>query len=247
MATPTFTHAAAAQRQLADIVTEDARSAAVFERFGLDFCCQGRRTVEQAAADRGAPIADVLAALAALGTPPAPDMRPVSEADLDEITRQIVVRHHRYVRETSPAIAGWLETLITRHGARHPELAQVRQVFGDLQDELLAHMVKEENVLFPFIDELARASREGVRPARGPFGTIVNPIRVMESDHALAGELLTQLRTLTNGYQVPADGCATYRLCFLELARFERDLHEHVHLENNVLFPRAAELENQLA
>jgi len=103
-------------------------------------------------------------------------------------------------------------------------------------------MVKEENVLFPFIDDLARADRDGSRAPRGPFGTILNPVRVMESDHALAGELLSRLHSLTNGYRVPDDACNTYRLCYQELARFEHDLHRHVHLENNVLFPRALDL-----
>jgi regulator of cell morphogenesis and NO signaling len=239
--------ACSAQRSLADLVSEDARAATVFEQFGLDYCCQGCRSVEEAAADRGAPIAEVLAALAALGAPPSENTRPIAQADLDELTHHIVARHHRYVREACPTIGGWLKKLVTRHGDRHPELDEVRKTFVDLQDELLGHMVKEENVLFPFIDDLARANRNGQRPMRGPFGTILNPVRVMESDHALAGELMARLRVLTNGYEPPPDACATYRVCYLELARFERDLHAHVHLENNILFPRAVELESSLA
>jgi regulator of cell morphogenesis and NO signaling len=212
----------------------------------MDYCCQGRRTVEEAAAERGAPIGDVLAALAALGAE-GPAESPLANAPLDELTRHVVVHHHRYVRETVPSLTGWLDKLVTRHGSRHPELEQVRQTFRELCEDLIAHMVKEENVLFPFIDDLARASRSGVRPPRGPFGTILNPIRVMESDHALAGELLVQLRALTGDYQPPDDACGTYRLCYRELEAFERDLHRHVHLENNVLFPRAVELESRMA
>jgi regulator of cell morphogenesis and NO signaling len=242
-----FTCACSAQRSLADIVSEDARAAAVFENFGLDFCCLGRRTVEEAAAAHGAPVTEVLAALDALGAP-APDDALPSECDqLDGLTRYIVLRHHHFVRDASPAIAGLLEKLVTRHGERHPELAAVRRTFDELRDELLTHMLKEENVLFPFIDDLARASRDGSRPPRGPFGTILNPVRMMETDHALAGELLARLQSLTNGYRAPDDGCTTYRMCYQELARFERDLHRHVHLENHVLFPRAVELESRMS
>ena len=146
----------------------------------------------------------------------------------------------------TPSIQTWLARLVARHGGRHPELIQVRDTFDRLTYELATHMTKEENILFPAIDELAAARRAGDRLPASPFGTVLNPVRVMEDDHRAAGDFLARIRTLTHDFTLPDDACTTYRLCFRELERFENDLHWHVHLENNVLFPRALELEQQL-
>jgi len=233
------------QRSLGELVTEDTRAATVFERFGLDYCCRGHQTLEDAARDQGTPLHAVVAALEALGPPTSSD-RADEGASLDQLTRLIVERHHRYVRESMPAITAWLDKLVARHGARHAELIEARDLFRQVTDELTAHMAKEENILFPFIDALATAERSGRHPVASPFGTIVNPVRVMEADHALVGNLLARLRALTAGFEPPADACTTYRLCYAELSRFEADLHRHVHLENNILFPRALDLEHTL-
>ncbi len=175
----------------------------------------------------------------ALGDPPRDGADDVATRDLDQLVDHIVSQHHRYIREMAPVITGWLDKLATKHGGRHPELVDVRTTFGDLRDELFTHLMKEENILFPFIADLAAARRAGTRLPAGFVGAIAHPIDVMESDHQLAGDLLARLRTLTNRYQPPADACTTYRLCYAELEHFERDLHRHIHLENNVLFPRA--------
>ena len=238
------THSSWLQRPLGELVTENTRTAAVFERFGLDYCCHGHQSLEDAARERGLDVAGVVAALETLGAAPSSD-RADEAGPLDRMTRLIIDQHHRYVREATPTINAWLDKLVSRHGARHPELAQVRDTFRELGDELATHMAKEENILFPFIDALAAAERGGGHPA-SPFGTILNPVRVMEADHQLAGELQSRLRTLTSGFEPPADGCTTYRLCYAELAHFEADLHRHIHLENNVLFPRALDLEQTL-
>jgi regulator of cell morphogenesis and NO signaling len=171
-----------------------------------------------------------------------PHMAPDDDASrwtTNQLVDHIVLTHHAYVRSALPRIAAYLGKLIEVHGTRHPELTKIEGCFGALARELLQHMLKEEHVLFPYIRELAGAAR----PAPCPFGTIENPIRMMEREHEEAGGLLEELRELTNNYVAPADGCATYRVCFSELAEFERDLHRHVHLENNVLFPRAVALE----
>jgi len=231
-----------AHRSLSDVVSENVRTATVFEQFGLDYCCHGQQTLEEAAGDRGVALDAVIAALESVGPASAED-RAAGTDRLDDLTKLIVDRHHRYVRDSIPAIEAWLNKLADRHGARHPELPRVRDTFRQLADELTSHMAKEENILFPYIDALALAERGGGRAPLSPFGTIQNPVRVMEADHYLAGELLATLRTLTSAYDPPADGCTTYRLCYAELARFEADLHRHIHLENNVLFPRAMDLE----
>jgi regulator of cell morphogenesis and NO signaling len=158
---------------------------------------------------------------------------------VERLVDHIVENHHRYVRESAPRIAAYLAKLVHVHGVRHRELALVAARFDALSRELLQHMFKEERILFPYIRELATEPR--VAPS--PFGTVENPIRMMEREHDEAGALQQEIRRLTGNYAVPADGCATYRACLEELAQFERDLHRHVHLENNVLFPRAVELE----
>jgi regulator of cell morphogenesis and NO signaling len=245
MANPVET-AVLAERPLAELVHADARAARVLEKFGLDFCCGGRRTLREAAQADGVPLDEVIDALGALGAPTEEDREPAAWKDLDVLVRHILEHHHRYVRDTSPTINAWLDRLVERHGSRHPELSVVRQTFRDLTDRVASHMLKEEHILFPFINDLAAARRGGGRLPMGPFGTILNPVRVMETDHALVGELLGRLRAQSRGFAAPDDACTTYRLCYDELARFEQDLHRHIHLENAVLFPRALELERSL-
>jgi len=235
------------ERRLADLVQDDARTAAVLEAHGLDFCCGGTQTLEEACRDRGLAPDTVASAIEALGAPGDQHRLPPELADLDRLTRHIVDTHHQYVRDAMPVVLGWLDRLVERHGLRHPELREVRTVFRTLATDMTAHMAKEETLLFPAIDALARERRVGGQLPAGPFATILHPVRVMEDDHQQAGQLLEQLRRATNGYEPPADGCATYKACYAELLRFERDLHLHVHLENNILFPKALEAEQTLA
>jgi regulator of cell morphogenesis and NO signaling len=235
-----------AERSLADLVRENSRVALIFERFGLDFCCGGRRTLREAAAAHGVAIDPIVAAIADVADLPAEDEVTPKYQDLSLLARHIVDHHHGYVRTVIPTISAWLDRLVERHGDRHPELESIRQTFGELADELMTHMVKEENMLFPYIERLAAAGNSGTAVPISPFGTVLNPIGVMEADHALAGELSARLRQLSGGYQPPPDACTTYRLCFEELQQFEHDLHQHIHLENNVLFPRAVDLEQRL-
>ena len=173
--------------------------------------------------------------------------QPVETMALDGLTRHIVDVHHRYVHETAPQIRRWLARLVERHGNRHPELAQVKSTFDALAYEVETHLAKEEALLFPAIEHLARADRVGGTPDMGLFATILHPMRVMEDDHARAGELLRKLRGLTNGFTAPEDACGTFKACYAEMARFEDGFHQHVRLENNVLFPRALAIEQRLA
>ncbi len=234
------------ERPLADIVTADSRTAVVFDRFGLDYCCHGHQTLADAAGRAGIAAEDVVSDIDKLG--PATEKDAVTEwKELDDLSRHIVRRHHGYVRDHAPVIAMYLDKLVNRHGARHPELTEVRATFTNLAEEMSAHMAKEENILFPFIELLAVNFRKGGRLPAGPFGTVMNPVRMMEEDHREAGALLERLRKLTNAYTAPEDGCTTYRLCYQELADFESDLHRHIHLENSVMFPQAVELERRLS
>jgi regulator of cell morphogenesis and NO signaling len=225
-------------KTVGEIVADDWRTAAVFERFGVDYCCGGRRTVGDACRSAGIDVGAVEDAVATL--PPQAAGEDASRWDVDRLVDHIVLTHHAYIRSALPRIATYLTKLVHVHGARHPELAVVAGHFETLGRELMQHMMKEERVLFPYVRELA--NQTPVAPS--PFGTVENPIRMMEREHEEAGSLMEEIRRLTNAYTPPADGCATYRVCLEELAQFERDLHRHVHLENNVLFPKAVELES---
>jgi len=234
-------------RMLGDIVTEDLRAAAVMERFGLDYCCGGQRARNDACQAKSFAVHEVLDALAALGPATDTDILPAEWRELDTLTRYIVETHHRYVGNSIPAINASLDKLVGAHGKTHPELTSIRATFRALGEELLTHMMKEETLLFPAIDEMARRLRGLPSTGPGMFATVLHPVRMMEDDHQEAGQLAEQIRTLTGGnYDPPADGCGTYRACFAELRRFEQDLHRHVHLENNVLFPGALDAERTL-
>jgi len=233
-------------RPLGEIVKDDFRAGAVLSRFGLDFCCGGHQTLAEAAGRRQIPVGPVADAIVGLGAPGAQDRADRLWPELNALTYHIVTKHHEYIREIAPTITAWLEKLVSRHGDRHPELLALRDTFSHLSLDLGQHMMKEENVLFPYIDELAKAARTGTRLPSGPFGTVLNPVRVMEEDHRRAADLLDEMKLLTSNYTPPADACATYRFCFAELERFDADLKIHVHLENHVLFPQAIELEQQL-
>jgi regulator of cell morphogenesis and NO signaling len=229
------------QTTVGDIVAADFRTAAVFESFGIDFCCGGR-TNSLMPAGRRQPIPP-RSGTRSTALPPVADRRDdMTSAPLEQLIEHIVETHHMYVRSALPAIAGYLKKLVEAHGARHPELARVLAVFQDLRADFEQHMIKEEQVLFPYVRDLATTSRPcGV--SRSPFGTVENPIRMLEREHLEAGDEMRTIRELTHGYEAPADGCRTYAVCMAELSQFEQDLHRHVHLENNVLFPRAIQLE----
>lgn len=230
---------------VADIVAADFRTAAVFEQFGIDFCCNGRNLLADACRTTGADIDAVVHAIDLLPEQTADAAADdVARRSIPELVDHIESTHHAYVRSAMPAIAKHLAALIEAHGSRHPELRRVAACFQELSDELSQHLVKEERVLFPYVRELAAAGHAS--GWHSPFGTVENPIRMMEREHSEAGSELRLMRELTGGYVPPPDGCTTYALTMTELQAFERDLHRHIHLENNVLFPAAVRLEREL-
>jgi regulator of cell morphogenesis and NO signaling len=226
---------------LGDIVSRDFRAGAILDRYGLDYCCGGASTLEEGCLKRGVSLTRVVSELEALD----PESRQTPVQDPAALIDHIVSRHHAYVRESIPAIRQHLAKVVAAHGSRHPELSFVEAQFSKIADELTLHMIKEERVLFPYIYALAEATAHDGAPPPDMFGTVQNPIRMMEIEHQEAGDGLDAIRALTKGYQPPADACTSYRLVLQELDAFEKDLHEHVHLENNVLFPKAVELEEK--
>lgn len=226
-----------------DIVAQDFRAAAVFERHGIDFCCGGNQSVAAACAAKGVAVDAVLADVTAACAASAPDAPRFGTWDPPTLVSYIVANHHAYVRGAIPALLAHTQKIASVHGERHPELRQVELLFAQVAEEMTSHMFKEERILFPFIVAMANAAALGQPQPQSPFGTVQNPIRMMEHEHESAGGAMASIRELTREYAPPDDACTTYRVCLEELKAFEDDLHVHVHLENNVLFPKARALE----
>jgi regulator of cell morphogenesis and NO signaling len=231
---------------IGEIVAADHRAAAVFARHGIDFCCGGRQGFRQACESKGLDAQAVADELGNLGATPAQPAPRFNTWDLDFLADYVVANHHAYLRAVLPVLRGYTRKIADVHGERHPELIEIAGAFRAVADELEGHMMKEEQILFPYIRDLARAERTGRALPSSPFGTIANPIAVMEQEHEGAGDGLERIRALSGGYEAPADGCTTYRVCFAELRDFEADLHQHIHLENNILFPKAIALETRM-
>jgi regulator of cell morphogenesis and NO signaling len=166
-----------------------------------------------------------------------------TKAPLAELTRHIRERHHGYVRDVIPRLRGMLAKVREKHGSKHREIGGIEKLFADVAREMLMHMQKEEQILFPYIDALERAASGKVAVEPPFFQTVRNPIYSMMQEHDAAGERVRQIRAASNSYQPPEDSCTTFEATYQELQQFEEDLHLHVHLENNILFPRAVELE----
>ena len=226
-----------------DIVATDFRTAAVFQRFGLDFCCNGYRTIEQGCRDAGADEGTVLRELDAILSAPAGASPRFTEWEPPALVSYIVANHHGYVRKALPLLLEHTRKIADVHGERHSELLHIARLFERVADEMVDHMAKEERILFPFVVAMADAEANHTALPRPPFGTVENPIRMMEHEHQFVGDAMAEIRLLTEAYTPPEDACATYRVCMQELEAFETDLHMHVHLENNVLFPKALDME----
>lgn len=227
-------------RSLAQIVNDNYKAAAVFEKYDLDFCCKGKRSLQQACDDKSVSLTEVLPALEALqNTRDTPvDFQRMK---LSQITDYIVATHHAYVREQLPQVYGYLQRVAAKHGDRHPEMRKVFALFAQVKQELEDHMQKEELVVFPRVNDVERQLANKTFPGL-TITYLQAPLEMMEAEHEQAGRILSEIRQLTNDYTAPADACTTYRLCLSSLQAFELDLHQHVHLENNVLFPRAIAL-----
>jgi regulator of cell morphogenesis and NO signaling len=231
---------------IGEIVSGDYRAAAVFQKYGIDFCCGGSRTVEDACRAKQIDAAKVLGDVARETATADAAVPQYATWEPSALTAYIISKHHAYVRQALPTITAYTQKLVNVHGANHPELREVDRVFAGVAAEMRSHMMKEEQILFPFIAQLQSAAEQGGPAPFIPFGTVANPIHMMEEEHESAGSAMARIREITGNYQVPDDGCTTYRVGLQELERFELDLHAHVHLENNILFPKALELESEL-
>ena len=226
-----------------EIAIEHPATVRVFESLGIDYCCGGKRSLQDACQHAGVPMERALDLLAAVKEDSTTDTANWSAASAQELIRHIVEQHHSYVRSETPRLMTMCEKVVSRHGQAHPELAPIRDLFRALTEELSVHMQKEENVLFPYFERMESAAAQGTAPAPAAFGSVQMPISRMLADHDDAGELLAKIRALSSEYQAPDSACPTYRALYHGLEEFEHDLHRHVHLENNILFPRALHME----
>jgi regulator of cell morphogenesis and NO signaling len=234
------------ERTVRDLASRNPAAARIFEIFGIDYCCGGERTLAQACSAAKVSIREVADALEA---PPSPQRegRDWQNASLAELTRYIVARHHGFVRQEIQRLVPLFARVVGAHGQNHGELEQIQSSFQALAEELTLHLMKEERMLFPYIEQLESAVSCGSRLAPPMFGTVQNPVRMMVMEHDSAGELLHRMREVANGYTVPPDACVSFKGLYQALQEFEADLHQHIHLENNILFPRAVNLETQCA
>jgi regulator of cell morphogenesis and NO signaling len=217
------------------LVAERPDRARVFEEFDIDYCCGGRRSLGEACARRGVDPGVVLRRLAAVDAGRPGEETNWEAAPVADLCDHIVATHHEFLRRELPRVGRLLAKVAGVHGERHPEMVGVLAVYEPFARDLAEHMAKEERVLFPLVKRLATGE---VTPSR----TLLGPVRVMEAEHDQAGEALAELRRLTEGFRPPADACNTYRAALAGLHDLEQDLHRHVHLENNVLFPQVEEL-----
>ena len=220
-------------------------STRIFEKLGIDYCCGGGKSLADACAQAGVALDEVLSSLITNATSegnfPDDEWHTMSQA---ELITHIVEKHHAFTREELERLEALLAKVCGVHGHNHPELFLIQEQFGKLRRDLEPHMLKEESVLFPYIIRMEEAIVGNQALATPPFGTVRNPVRVMMAEHDAAGYILGRIREASSDYTVPADGCISYKTLYSALAELEVDLHQHIHLENNILFPRAVEQEN---
>ncbi|NLN31996.1 MAG: iron-sulfur cluster repair di-iron protein [Flavobacteriaceae bacterium] len=232
-------------KHIGEIVAEDFRTAAIFKKHGIDFCCKGGRTVEEACETKNLNPDEIFREINILPGDNNGSIDFKSWA-LDLLADYVEKTHHRYVEEKTPIIQAFLEKLCKVHGDRHPELFEIRELFDESAKDLAAHMKKEELILFPFIRNLVKMKLRGSDFEFPPFGTVENPVNMMKHEHTIEGERFRKIGETSNEFTPPSDACNTYRVTFAMLQDFENDLHKHIHLENNILFPNSISLENEL-
>ncbi|MEH6763339.1 MAG: iron-sulfur cluster repair di-iron protein [Aequorivita antarctica] len=233
------------ERTVADVVTENIKAAHIFKKHGIDFCCGGGISIKRAC--EKAKIAPSLLEAELLNLDSIQDRaHDYNSWKLDFLVDHIINVHHHYVEESSPLLLQYSKRVNHVHGHHYTELAEIETLVTKVVQELAAHMKKEELILFPFIKKLVTAERDDRQVPAIHFGTVENPIKMMEAEHEEAGELLRRISVLSNNFTPPEGACNTYRAFYAKLDEFEQDLHQHVHLENNILFPKALNLEKKL-
>jgi regulator of cell morphogenesis and NO signaling len=228
-----------------DLAIEVPGATRVFEKLGIDYCCGGAKPLREACSTAGVAVDDVVHSLeqAAVAPTERNEDHDWRDEPLTALVAYILDTHHVFDREELGRIEPLLAKVVSVYLQSHPELVEIQRVFIALKQDLLNHMLKEEQVLFPYIIELQEAADRRAPKPFPFFGTVSNPVRMMLTEHDMAGDMLRSIRELSSNFTVPADACVSYRTLYEALEGLERDLHKHIHLENNLLFPRAVEME----
>lgn len=229
------------EETLGEIAVKDLRKAEVFKKYGIDFCCGGKKTVREVCSEKGLDFDEIEQELQQIDKAPVTRGVPYDDWPLDFLADYIINTHHSYVKKSLPDLLAYTNKIMQVHGHAHPELTEVSDLTKSIATELTEHMVDEETVLFPYVKELVKADKS----------TVLNHDRIatiaeMEKEHDAVGRMLERIRLITNDYTLPADSCASYALTFKLLQEFEDDLFLHIHLENNILFPKMVKLQESL-
>jgi regulator of cell morphogenesis and NO signaling len=235
------------QTKVKDIALSNPGARQILEDAGLDYCCGGGKSLHEACGHADVPAEEILKRLRENREQVSAGETAWVSAPLGEVTRHIREKHHRYVREAIARVRPLLEKVKAKHGENHPEIAEIEELFSEVGREMIMHMQKEEQILFPYINSLEEAANGKGAWELPFFQTVQNPIHAMMKEHDAAGELVKRIRKASVEYTAPADACTSYKALYQDLREFEADLHEHVHLENNILFPRAVEMEATVA
>jgi regulator of cell morphogenesis and NO signaling len=230
-------------KTIGEYVAQDFRTAALFSKYGIDFCCKGNRSIEEVCENKDVTPEDLFNQITAILATKNENNIDFKSWPLDLLADYIEKTHHRYVEEKIPVLLQFLNKLCKVHGTAHPELFEINELFTGCAGELTQHMKKEELILFPFIKKMVKATLTHETIQTPGFGTVNNPIAMMMEEHEAEGDRFVKIATLTNNYTPPADACNTYKVTFSMLDEFEQDLHKHIHLENNILFTKAVALE----
>jgi regulator of cell morphogenesis and NO signaling len=233
------------EQSIGEIAAKDIRKAEAMKRASIDFCCGGHKIVNQAATEAGITTEDLNKILTEKKHDPAVTNNAFDKWDVDFLADYIYNQHHKYFYENKEGILQLAAKVVQAHGQSHPELVKLGGLVSKLFDDLKIHFHKEEKVLFPYIKELVACKQKGIRPL-SPVKIAEGPLAVMQMEHEAAGDLLKDMRNLSKNYQLPGDACNSFRLLYDKLQELETDLHQHVHLENNILFPKALQLEKEL-
>ncbi|MFN8335398.1 MAG: iron-sulfur cluster repair di-iron protein [Cyclobacteriaceae bacterium] len=230
---------------LGAIVSDNYKAASIFEKHGIDFCCQGNRNFSDACKEAGLDAEKIAKEIDELTVEPNTAVN-FKHWPLDVLADHIFKNHHQYIEQVTPTIKNLLLKICNVHGSRHPELLEIQEIFNTTTGELAVHMKKEELILFPFIKKLFYAKEKGVPTDSTLFRSVASPIQKMNEDHLDEGAQLAKMAELSNNFTPPEDACITYQTTYKLLKEYEKDMHLHIHLENNILFPRALEIEREL-
>ncbi|MFZ1320340.1 MAG: iron-sulfur cluster repair di-iron protein [Ignavibacteria bacterium] len=233
-------------QSIGKFVADDYRTAAVFQQYGIDFCCRGGKSINEVCESKKISADELLTKLNDVSKQSSDQSVDYQSWDLDLLADYIEKKHHRYVEKTIPVLRQFLEKLCKVHGSAHPELFDINDQFNISAGELTIHMKKEELILFPYIKKMLALKKEPGQELNPEAGSVQNPINMMMEEHSAEGDRFSKISELSDNYTAPADGCTTYNVAFDMLREFEADLHMHIHLENNILFPGAINLEKEL-